>query len=312
MSSIVNLSINDTLIEDNVSSNTSFPLISTSSIVDNSFLVSFEKFHVTKVKESEQQQQRFERSYKRIFAKSKPKAGQTHKLADKLAISKQYRFLFLPSQYVNKPVRYLKYNTLKTAPNVDAYPFLILCYTRRAQQPSRKSPVVVPPELILDTTPLRHHTQIKDKVPQKKAYDFESVRVVKNGTSVKRLRLRDIQKQSLTDINDAFHEHMYEFRKRARRTTAPLHPKWLVEEMKEFTDRFPIACQHMKADLLQDSYNVDFSMTSDDAKEVKTHHNKRTVTNNYNLDFSYSKPDEKRQRHHDKRIFDPHDAFKYF
>uniref|UniRef100_U9TUD3 Uncharacterized protein n=2 Tax=Rhizophagus irregularis TaxID=588596 RepID=U9TUD3_RHIID len=134
---------------------------------------------------------------------------------------------------------------------------------------------------------------------KKKAYDFESVRAAKNGTSVKKLRLRDIQKQSLTDINNAFHEHMSEFRKRAR-------------QMKEFTDRFPIACQHMKADLLQDSYNVDFSMTSDDAKEVKTHHNKRTVNNNYNLDFSYSKPDEKRQRHHDKRIFDPHDAFKYF
>lgn len=90
-----------------------------------------------------------------------------------------------------------------------------------------------------DTTQLRHHTRIKDKVPQvakrsiserldefkKKAYDFESVRAAKNGTSVKKLRLRDIQKQSLTDINNAFHEHMSEFRKRARRTTAPLHPK---------------------------------------------------------------------------------------
>lgn len=223
---------------------------------------------------------------------------------------------------------------MKTAPNVDAYPFLNPCYARRAQQPSSgcasmpknyhkgKSPVVVPPELILDTTPLPHRTRIKDKAPQvakrsiferldefkKKDYDFESVRAAENGTSAKKLRLCDIQKQFLTNINDAFHEHMSEFRKRARRTTAPLHPKWLVEEMKEFTDRFLIACQHMKADLLQDSYNVDLSTTSDDVKEVKTRHNKRTVTNNYNLDFSYSKQDAKCQRHHDKRIFDPHDA----
>ncbi|CAB5336317.1 unnamed protein product [Rhizophagus irregularis] len=117
------------------------------------------------------------------------------------------------------------------------------CATTCASLPKNyhkgKSLVVVPPELILDTTPLRHHTRIKDKVPQvakrsiserldefkKKAYDFESVRAAKNGPSVKKLRLRDIQKQSLTDINDAFHEHMSEFRKRARRTTAPLHPK---------------------------------------------------------------------------------------
>ncbi|PKK57697.1 hypothetical protein RhiirC2_858113 [Rhizophagus irregularis] len=217
--------INDTLIEDNVSLNTSFPLISTSSIVDNSFLVSFEKFHVTKVKESEQQQQRFERSCKRIFAKSKPKAGQTHKLADKLAISKQY--------HCTKRGRLPIFNSLLYA----------TCATTCASLPKNyhkgKSLVVVPPELILDTTPLRHHTRIKDKVPQvakrsiserldefkKKAYDFESVRAAKNGPSVKKLRLRDIQKQSLTDINDAFHEHMSEFRKRARRTTAPLHPK---------------------------------------------------------------------------------------
>ncbi|CAG8733358.1 11428_t:CDS:2, partial [Rhizophagus irregularis] len=140
--------------------------------------------------------------------------------------------------------------------------------------------------LQLDKVPQVAKRSISERLDEfkKKAYDFESVRAAKNGTSVKKLRLRDIQKQSLTDINNAFHEHMSEFRKRAR----------------QFTDRFPIACQHMKADLLQDSYNVDFSMTSDDAKEVKTHHNKRTVNNNYNLDFSYSKPDEKRQRHHDK------------
>ncbi|CAB4417997.1 unnamed protein product [Rhizophagus irregularis] len=35
--------------------------------------------------------------------------GATHKMADKLAISKKYRFLFLGSQYIRQPVIYLKY-----------------------------------------------------------------------------------------------------------------------------------------------------------------------------------------------------------
>ncbi|CAB4413994.1 unnamed protein product [Rhizophagus irregularis] len=267
--------INDTLIEDNVSSNTSFPLISTSSIVDNSFLVSFEKFHVTKVKES---------GFKTIY---------------------DFKSFFFKIIYQLPDTNeiHLKMHTNVNYPN--SLPFHELGITYSSTYHARDA------KLILQLVAKRSISERLDEF-KKKAYDFESVRAAKNGISVKKLRLCDIQKQSLTDINDAFHEHMSEFRKCARRTTAPLHPKWLVEEMKEFMDRFPIACQHMKADLLQDSYNVDFSTTSDDAKEIKTRHNKRTVTNNYNLDFSYSKPDEKRQRHHDKRIFDPHNAFKYF
>ncbi|RGB22573.1 hypothetical protein C1646_775859 [Rhizophagus diaphanus] len=134
-----------------------------------------------------------EQQRKRIFAKSKPKAGQTHKLADKLAISKQ--------NHCTKRGRLPVFDSLLCA----------TCATGCASMPKNyhkgKSPVVVPPELILDTTPLPNRTQKSSPSGQafhierfdefkKKAYDFESVRAAENGTSVKKLRLRDIQKQS--------------------------------------------------------------------------------------------------------------------
>uniref|UniRef100_U9T513 DUF8211 domain-containing protein n=1 Tax=Rhizophagus irregularis (strain DAOM 181602 / DAOM 197198 / MUCL 43194) TaxID=747089 RepID=U9T513_RHIID len=59
----------------------------------------------------------------RIFNKTKLQPGATHKLADKLSIAKKYLFLFLGSQYVHKPIKYLKYKQARVAPNANDYRF---------------------------------------------------------------------------------------------------------------------------------------------------------------------------------------------
>jgi hypothetical protein len=63
------------------------------------------------------QEKHFERSCRRIFNKMKPQPGATHKMANKLAISKKYRFLFLGSQYIRQPVIHLKYKQARAVPN---------------------------------------------------------------------------------------------------------------------------------------------------------------------------------------------------
>ncbi|PKY52077.1 hypothetical protein RhiirA4_424993 [Rhizophagus irregularis] len=99
--------------EETISSPTFLETSYTSPSVDNSFPISFKKFHVTKIKENRQQahvpkelsgfrympsvnpctkkkqEKHFERSRRRIFNKMKLQPGATHKMADKFELSTQ-------------------------------------------------------------------------------------------------------------------------------------------------------------------------------------------------------------------------------
>lgn len=86
----------------------------------------FENFkHLKNYKPStrRKQERRFQRCCRRVF---KPdKQNECKSLEDKLAAGKRYRFLFLESQYVNKPIKHLKYKKSNALPDANDYNYLV-------------------------------------------------------------------------------------------------------------------------------------------------------------------------------------------
>ncbi|CAB5115150.1 unnamed protein product [Rhizophagus irregularis] len=94
----------------------------------------------------------------RIFNKTKLQPGATHKLADKLSIAKKYLFLFLGSQYVHKPIKYLKYKQARVAPNANDYRFSILDFIEKHERQliscGNKLTTVIPVESPIPISPI--------------------------------------------------------------------------------------------------------------------------------------------------------------
>lgn len=65
--------------------------------------------------------------------------GRTANNSDYLTIGRRYRFLFIKSQYINKPIRHLLYKKGNIEPNADDYNFLIPFY---ANNPSRSNTIM--------------------------------------------------------------------------------------------------------------------------------------------------------------------------
>ncbi|CAB5376162.1 unnamed protein product [Rhizophagus irregularis] len=69
------------------------------------------------------QETRFKRHCRRIFRTNK--SNPITSLDDRLVAGKRYHFLFLQSQFVNKPIKHLKYNKKSYLPNPQDYKFRV-------------------------------------------------------------------------------------------------------------------------------------------------------------------------------------------
>ncbi|PKY53978.1 hypothetical protein RhiirA4_426440 [Rhizophagus irregularis] len=69
------------------------------------------------------QETRFKRYCQRVFKTNKP--NPITSLDDQLVAGKRYRFLFLQSQFINKPIKHLKYNKKSHLSNPQDYKFRV-------------------------------------------------------------------------------------------------------------------------------------------------------------------------------------------
>ncbi|PKC03134.1 hypothetical protein RhiirA5_363507, partial [Rhizophagus irregularis] len=69
------------------------------------------------------QETHFKRHCRRIFRTNK--SNPITSLDDRLVAGKRYHFLFLQSQFVNKPIKHLKYNKKSYLPNPQDYKFRV-------------------------------------------------------------------------------------------------------------------------------------------------------------------------------------------
>ncbi|CAB5363540.1 unnamed protein product [Rhizophagus irregularis] len=63
--------------------------------------------------------------------------GRTAQHSNYLAIGRKYQFLFVKSQYINKPIKHLLYKKTNIAPNADDYKFFIPFYINNFQHDNR-------------------------------------------------------------------------------------------------------------------------------------------------------------------------------
>ncbi|UZO05800.1 uncharacterized protein OCT59_026139 [Rhizophagus irregularis] len=96
-------------------------------------LSNFEKIPSPNLRTRKKQEIRFNRACRRIFNKMKLPPGRTAQHSDYLAMGRKYRFLFVKSQYINKPIKHLLYKKDNIAPNADNYQFFIPFYINNSQ-----------------------------------------------------------------------------------------------------------------------------------------------------------------------------------
>ncbi|PKB92420.1 hypothetical protein RhiirA5_444750, partial [Rhizophagus irregularis] len=101
-------------------------------------LDNFRSHHSDSSKRSKKQKSRFQRACRSVFynrGNQKKSHRRVDTLEEKLHRAKQHRFLFLPSQYINKPIQHLKFHKRLTFRDEDDYNFPIPPFSPRPLGP---------------------------------------------------------------------------------------------------------------------------------------------------------------------------------
>ncbi|PKY54948.1 hypothetical protein RhiirA4_548492 [Rhizophagus irregularis] len=106
--------------------------------------INFKHIYSNNARTRRKQYQRFQRRCKRIFRLGNPNAPDT--LEDKLIMAKKHRFLFLESQYIDKPIKHLKYSKKTSLPDAQDYQYLLSIFVPDRLRPYIPSQPIYSPK----------------------------------------------------------------------------------------------------------------------------------------------------------------------